>query len=150
MHFVKEVRVPLLILKSCENAAKKGLFLQLHTNDCRIGSSRRILMLFGPVSTNLRPRNTNLVRKMREIFCVHCKLVLKTGNFGCFCTFLPLYFCRYEWKSSCFLTRIEFFILKLVDIGPKSIKIGPEMAFLEVSVQHTQKTMFFNLSFQLL
>ena len=99
-------------------------------------------MLFGPKSTNLRSRNTNLVRKTREVFCIYCKQVLKTGNFSCFCTFLPLYFCRFEWKSSGFLTRIEFFILKLVDIGPKSIKIGPEMAFLEVSVQHTQKTMF--------
>ena len=150
MHFVKEVRVPLLILKSCENAAKKGLFLQLHTNDCRIGSSRRILMLFGPVSTNLRSRNTNLVRKMREIFCVHCKLVLKTGNFGCFCTFSSPYFRQFEWKSSCFLIRFVFLDLKLVDIAPKSIKIGAEMAFLEVSVKHTLQTMFFNLYLQLL
>ena len=29
-----------------------------------------------------------------------------------------------------------------MDIGPKSIKIGPEMAFIEVSVQYRQKTMF--------
>ena len=104
--------------------------------------SAPILMLFEAMSTNLRSRNTNLVRKTREAFCIYYKQVLKTCNFSCFCTFLPLYFCRFEWKSSGFLTRIEFFILKLVDIGPKSIKIGPEMAFLEVSVQHTQKTMF--------
>ena len=99
-------------------------------------------MFFGPRSTNLRSRNTNLVRKIRKNACIYCKLVLKTGNFGCFCTFLPLYFCRCEWKKSRFFIRIGFSILKLVDIGPKSIKIGPEMAFLEVSVQHTQKTMF--------
>ena len=144
-HFVRAVEVQLLIQKSCKNAAKKGLFSQLHTKDCKIGSPGRILMFFGPRSTNLRSRNTNLVRKIRKNVCIYYKLVLKTGNFGCFCTFSPPYFCRFEWKSPCFLTRIEFLILKLVDIGPKSIKIGPEMAFLEVYVQHTQKTMFFSL-----
>ena len=50
---------------------------------------------------------------------------------------------QYIQKTSLiFFTRFVFLDLKLVDIGPKSIKIGPEMAFLEVSVQHTQKTMF--------
>ena len=50
---------------------------------------------------------------------------------------------QYIQKTSLiFFTRFVFLDLKLVDIGPKSIKIGPEMAFLEVSVQHAQKTMF--------
>ena len=118
------------------------VFCVCWTETSKKAISGPILMLFGPMSTNLRSRNTNLVKKIREVFCMYCKLVLKTGNFGCFCTFLPLYFCRCEWKKSRFFIRIGFSILKLVDIGPKSIKIGPEMAFLEVSVQHAQKTMF--------
>ena len=131
--------------KSSKQRLKNMVFCVCLTETSKKVISGPILMLFGPMSTNFRSRNTNLVKKMREVFCMYCKLVLKTGNFGCFCTFLPLYFGQFKWKSSCFLTRIEFSILKLVDIGPKSIKIGPEMAFLEVSVQHTQKTMIFNL-----
>ena len=50
---------------------------------------------------------------------------------------------QYIQKTSLiFFTRFVFLDLILVDKGPKSIKIGQELAFLEVSVQHTQKTMF--------
>ena len=129
-------------LEKLQKCGQKRAFSQLHTKDCKIGSSGRILMFFGPRSTNLRSRNTNLVRKMREIFCVHCKLVLKTGNFGCFCTFSPPYFCQFEWKSSCFLIRFVFLDLKLVDTGPNSIKIRPELPILQSFMCNCKKSPF--------
>ena len=52
------------------------------------------------------------------------------ADFGCFRPFSGTYIFMKQWKIFKFLIKFGLSDLKLVDIGTKIIKIGPEMPIL--------------------
>ena len=62
--------------------------------------------------------------------------------FGCFCPFSGTDILMKKWKIFQFLIKFGLSDLKLVGIGTKIIKIGPEMPILGLFVIHVQKPLF--------
>ena len=71
------------------------------------------------------------------------------ADFGCFRPFSGTFILMKQWTIFKFLIKFGLSDLKLVGIGTKFIKIGPEMPILEHFVIHVQKSLFLPQSWQL-
>ena len=69
-------------------------------------------------------------------------LCSKYGHFGCFWHFSGTDILMKRWKIFKFLIKFGLSDLKLVGIGTKIIKIGPEMPILGLFVIPVQKPLF--------